>query len=80
VENHICLSRGVQVAGAAWRVTMRIVPGIGDLGQSTGDGQEQVGYSVAGQSGGQVMPCAVCTVHMEMRSVGFLAEPQNQGR
>ncbi len=25
-------------------------------------------------------PCAVCTVHMETRSVGFLVEPQNQGR
>jgi hypothetical protein len=27
-----------------------------------------------------VMPCAVCTVHMKTRSVGFLVEPQNQGR
>jgi hypothetical protein len=26
------------------------------------------------------MLCAVCTVHEEMRSVGFLVEPQNQGR
>jgi hypothetical protein len=26
------------------------------------------------------MPCVVCTVHMEMRSVGFFDEPQNQGR
>jgi hypothetical protein len=24
--------------------------------------------------------CAVCTVHVEIRSVGFLIEPQNQGR
>jgi hypothetical protein len=24
--------------------------------------------------------CAVYTVHMEMRSTGFLVEPQNQGR
>jgi hypothetical protein len=24
--------------------------------------------------------CAVCTVHTEMRSAGFLVEPQNQGR
>jgi hypothetical protein len=23
--------------------------------------------------------CAVCTVHVETRSVGFLVEPQNQG-
>jgi hypothetical protein len=24
VENHVCLSHGVQVAGAAWRVVTRI--------------------------------------------------------
>jgi hypothetical protein len=24
--------------------------------------------------------CAACTVHVEMRSVGFLVDPQNQGR
>jgi hypothetical protein len=24
--------------------------------------------------------CVVCTVHMEKMSVGFLVEPQNQGR
>jgi hypothetical protein len=35
----------------------------------------QVGYLVAGQLRGQVAPCAVCTVHVEMRSVGFLVEP-----
>jgi hypothetical protein len=27
-----------------------------------------------------VTPCAICTVHVETRSVGFLVEPQNQGR
>jgi hypothetical protein len=27
-----------------------------------------------------MMLCAVCTVHVEMRSAGFLVEPQNQGR
>jgi hypothetical protein len=26
------------------------------------------------------MSCAVCTVHVETRSAGFLVEPQNQGR
>jgi hypothetical protein len=40
----------------------------------------QVGYSVAGRLGGQVTPCAVCTVHMETRKAGFLDDPQNQGR
>jgi hypothetical protein len=27
-----------------------------------------------------VAPCAVCTMHIEMRSTGFLVRPQNQGR
>jgi hypothetical protein len=40
----------------------------------------QVRYSVAGRSRGQVVPCAVCTWHVETRSVGFLVEPENQGR
>jgi hypothetical protein len=31
LENRVCLSRGVQVAGAAWRATTRIVTGVGDL-------------------------------------------------
>jgi hypothetical protein len=38
-----------------------------------------VGYSVARRSRGRVMPCAVCTVHVETRSVDFLVELQNQG-
>jgi hypothetical protein len=37
----------------------------------------QVGYSVAGRSRGPATPCVVCTVHVEMRSAGFLVEPQN---
>jgi hypothetical protein len=39
----------------------------------------QVGYSMAGRLGGCVTLCAICTVHVETRSVGFLVEPQNQG-
>jgi hypothetical protein len=38
LENHICLSHGVQVAGAAWRAVTRIMIGVGDLVQRTGDG------------------------------------------
>jgi hypothetical protein len=30
-ENRVCLSRGVQVVGAAWRAATRIVAGVGDL-------------------------------------------------
>jgi hypothetical protein len=39
VENRVCLSRGVQVTGAAWRATTRIVAGVGDLVQKTGYGR-----------------------------------------
>jgi hypothetical protein len=38
VENHVCLSRGVQVAGAAWHKATRIMAGVRDLVQRTGDG------------------------------------------
>jgi hypothetical protein len=39
LENRVCLSHGVQVVGAAWRVVMRTVAGVGDLVQRTGDGR-----------------------------------------
>jgi hypothetical protein len=38
VENRVCLFRGVQVACATWRVATRIVTGVEDLVQRTGDG------------------------------------------
>jgi hypothetical protein len=69
----------VQVAGAAWWAAMRIVAGVGDLVQRIGDGQALVGNSVDGRSGSRVTLCAVCTVHVETRSAGFLVESQNQG-
>jgi hypothetical protein len=38
------------------------------------------GQVLGGQTiGGRVTLCAVCTVHKEMRSTGFLVWPQNQG-
>jgi hypothetical protein len=50
-----------------------IEAGVGDLVWRIRDDQAQVWYSVAGQLGGQVMPCAICIVHMEeTRSAGFL--------
>jgi hypothetical protein len=39
LENHVGLSRGVQVAGAAWRAMTMIVAGVGDLVQRTEDGR-----------------------------------------
>jgi hypothetical protein len=38
LENRVYLFHGVQVAGATWRATMRIMAGIGDLLQRIGDG------------------------------------------
>jgi hypothetical protein len=40
----------------------------------------QVRYSVVERSGGRVTLCAICTVHVETRSMSFLVEAQNQGR
>jgi hypothetical protein len=60
LENRVCLSRGVQVAGAAWHTATRIVLGVGDLVQRTGDGH--TGRVLSGRaierSGG-----AVCGLH-----------------
>jgi hypothetical protein len=39
VENHVCLSHGVHVTGAAWRAVMRIMAEVGDLVQRTEDGR-----------------------------------------
>jgi hypothetical protein len=39
LENRVCLSCGEQVAGVAWRAAMRIMAGVGDLVQRTGDGR-----------------------------------------
>jgi hypothetical protein len=59
-ENRVCLSRGVQVAGVAWRAAMRIVARVGDLVRRTGDGRtgQIVGGRTVERSGG-----AVCGLH-----------------
>jgi hypothetical protein len=38
LENRVCLSRDVQVVGAAWWTAMRIMAGVEDLVQSTRNG------------------------------------------
>jgi hypothetical protein len=60
-ENHICLSRGVQVAGAAWCAVTRTVAGVGDLVQRTGDGRtgRVLGGRAVERSGG-----AACGLHL----------------
>jgi hypothetical protein len=54
------LSRGVQVAGVAWRLAMRIMAGVRDLVQRTGDGRtgRVLGGQAIERSGG-----VVCGLH-----------------
>jgi hypothetical protein len=70
----------VQVTGATWWAVTRMVAGVEDLVRRTEDGQAQVRYSMTEQSGGEVMLCAVYTVHDETSSASFMVEPQNQDR
>jgi hypothetical protein len=39
LKNHVCLSRALQVTGAAWQAATRIVIGVGDMVQRIGDGR-----------------------------------------
>jgi hypothetical protein len=61
LENRVCLSRGVQMADAAWRAATRIVAGIGDLVQRIGDGR--TGRVLGGRSIGR-LGGAVCGLHL----------------
>jgi hypothetical protein len=60
-KNRVCLSRGVQVAGAAWCAATRTVAGVGDLVQRTED--DRTGWVLGGWAierlGG-----AVCGLHL----------------
>jgi hypothetical protein len=60
-ENRVCLSRGVQVAGAACRAATRTVAGVGDLVQRTGDSHtcRVLSDRAVERSGG-----AVCGIHL----------------
>jgi hypothetical protein len=60
MKNRVCLSRGVQVLGVACRAVTRIVAGVGDLVQRTGDGctgRVLSGRTIGGSSD------AVCGLH-----------------
>jgi hypothetical protein len=74
LENRVCLSRGVQVAGAAWCAATRTVEGVGDLVQRTRDGRtgSVLGGWAVKRSGGAV--CG-CTWHVETKSASFLVDP-----
>jgi hypothetical protein len=60
LENHVCLSRGVQVAGASWRAATRIMAGVENLVQRIGDGHtgRVLGGRAIERSGG-----IVCGLH-----------------
>jgi hypothetical protein len=60
-KNRVCLSRDVQETGAKWRAATRIVEGVGDLVQRTGDGRtgRVLGGRAVERSGG-----AVCGLHL----------------
>jgi hypothetical protein len=60
LENHVWLSRGVQVVRAAWCAATSIVVGVEDLVQRTEDGRtgRVLGGRVIERSGG-----AVCNLH-----------------
>jgi hypothetical protein len=63
LENHVCLSRGVQVVGAAWCAATSTVAGVGDLVRRTGDGRtgRVLGGRAVERSGG-----AVCGLHLTL--------------
>jgi hypothetical protein len=56
LENRVCLSLGVQVAGTAWCAATRIVVEVGDLVQRTEDGRtgQVLGGQAIERSGGAV--------------------------
>jgi hypothetical protein len=61
LENHVYLSHGVQVAGAAWCSAMSTMARVADLVQKTGDGRtgQILGGRAVERSGG-----AVCGLHL----------------
>jgi hypothetical protein len=60
LENCVCLSHGVQVAGAVWRAATKIMAGVGDLVQRIMDGRtgRVLGDQTIERSG-----CVVCCLH-----------------
>jgi hypothetical protein len=61
LENRVCLSRGVQVTGAAWRAATWTVAGVGELVHRTRDGRtcRVLGGRAVKRLGG-----AVCGLHL----------------
>jgi hypothetical protein len=60
VEIHVCLSRGVQVASAAWRVATMIMIRVGYLVQRIGNGRTS---QVFGGRAIEMSDDTVCDLH-----------------
>jgi hypothetical protein len=78
LKNRVYLSRGVQVAGAAWWAVTRIMAGVGDLMQRIMDGRtgQVLGGRTIGRSGD-----AVCGLHRargdkERGFLGWASKPR----
>jgi hypothetical protein len=79
VENRVCLSRGVQVAGVVWCAATMTMAGVGDLVQRTGDGRtgRVLGARTVERSGS-----AVCGLHLargdeEREFLGSASKPRS---
>jgi hypothetical protein len=61
LENRVCLSHGVQLAGAPWHAVTRTMAGVGEWVQMTGDGRtgQVLDGRAVERSGG-----AVCGLHL----------------
>jgi hypothetical protein len=61
LKNRVCLSRGVQVAGAVWLAATRTVTGVEDLVQRTEDGRTD---RVLDSREVEISGGAVCGLHL----------------
>jgi hypothetical protein len=79
LKNYVCLSRGVQVAGVAWRAATRTVAGVGDLVQRTGDGRtgQILGGWVIERSGGTVCGLHCARGNEERGVLGCALKPRS---
>jgi hypothetical protein len=78
-ENRVYLSRGVQVAGAAWQAATRIVAGVGDLLQRTEDGRtgRVLGGQMIGRSGDIVCGLYRAWGHEKHEFLGWTLKPRS---
>jgi hypothetical protein len=78
VKNCVCLSRGVYVTGAAWQAATRIMAGIWDLVQRTGDGHTGriLSGRMIGRSGDVVCDLHCAQEDEEREFFGWASKPR----